>query len=139
MNNCYVLDACALLALLHDEPGAAFVADVICAANIGEADVSMHKVNLLEVYYDVYRSLGKAKADNVIREIQNQPIAIRSDISDSLFEETGRLKASYKISFADAFALATASVMRAALLTADHHEMDTIEQSEPGIQFLWIR
>jgi hypothetical protein len=45
----------------------------------------------------------------------------------------------YKVSFADTFALATASITDAFLLTADHHEMDRIEQVEPDIKFLWIR
>ena len=139
MTGRYVLDACALLALLRDEPGADVVADIINAANNGEIDLSMHKANLLEVYYDIYRSVGKGKADEVIAEIKGRPITILSDISDAIFEEAGRLKASYKVSFADTFALATASVTDATLLTADHHEMDTVEQNEQGIKFHWVR
>ena len=50
---CYILDACALLALLRDEPGADIVANAINAANNGEAEIIMHKANLLEVYYDL--------------------------------------------------------------------------------------
>jgi len=53
--NRYVLDACAMLAMLRDEPGADIVAAVINAANNGEAEIIMHKANLLEVYYDLYR------------------------------------------------------------------------------------
>ena len=45
----YVLDACALMALLHDEGGAEVVADAINEANNGEATIIMHKLNLLEV------------------------------------------------------------------------------------------
>ncbi|MCL2776059.1 MAG: type II toxin-antitoxin system VapC family toxin [Oscillospiraceae bacterium] len=137
--NKYVLDACALLAMLHNEDGADLVADIINAANNGEANLSMHKANMLEVYYDIYRSVGKIKADEIISELKKRPITIISDISDGLFEEAGRLKSLYKISFADVFALATASVTGAALLTADHHEMDKIEQSEPNIKFHWVR
>jgi predicted nucleic acid-binding protein len=139
MTGRYVLDACALLALLRDESGADVVADIINAANNGEIDLSMHKANLLEVYYDIYRSVGKEKADEVMAEIKGRPIIILSDISDAIFEEAGRLKASYKVSFADTFALATASVTDAALLTTDHHEMDAIEQNEQGIKFHWVR
>jgi predicted nucleic acid-binding protein len=135
----YVLDACALLALLRDETGADIVADTIKAANVDKANLIMHKVNLLEVYYDVYRSIGKARADEVVSKVKSQPITIISDISDALFEEAGRLKASYKISLADAVALAGTSVVGGILLTADHHEMDKVEQSEPNIKFQWIR
>jgi predicted nucleic acid-binding protein len=135
----YVLDACALLALLRDEPGADIVADVINAANAGDADISMHKANLLEVYYDIYRSISKEKADEVMNEIKGCPITVISEISDIIFEEAGRFKASYKVSFADTFAIATASVMNAALLTADRHEMDEVEKTEQGIKFQWVR
>jgi len=41
----YVLDACALLALLRNEPGADKVASAINAANNGEAKIIMHKSN----------------------------------------------------------------------------------------------
>jgi predicted nucleic acid-binding protein len=52
-----------------------------------------------------------------------------------LFMEAGRLKPLYKISFADAFALSTASITNSELVTADHHEMDKIQQNEPSIIF----
>lgn len=134
----YVLDACALLALLRNETGADKVADAINAANIGQAEIIMHKANLLEVYYDLYRSLGKEKAHLIISEVQKRPIAINSKITDKIFTEAGRLKANYKISFADSFALAQAAVSGGDLLTADHHEFDLIEKKEQ-IRFCWIR
>ena len=135
----YVLDACALLAILCNERGQDVVAEVLAAADSGAVKVLMHQANLLEVYYERYRAAGKEKADLFLSEFRERPITILSDIDDTLFKESGRLKASYKVSFADTFALATASVSGGTLLTADHHEMDKIEQSEPGIRFRWIR
>ena len=134
----YILDACALLALLRDESGADKVAAAINAANNGEAEIVMHKANLLEIYYDLYRSHGKDKADLILSEIKKCPITINAEITDKIFAEAGRLKASYKISFADSFALAQALVSGGELLTADHHEFEPIEEKEP-IQFHWIR
>ena len=61
--NRYVLDACALIALLQEEPGADKVADVLNSADNDEAEIVMHKVNFLEVYYDAYRSRGKDQAN----------------------------------------------------------------------------
>ena len=136
--NRYVVDACALLALLRNEPGADKVAAVINAANNGEAEVLMHKANLLEVYYDLYRSHGKETADMILSEVKKRPITINSEITDKIFAEAGRLKASYRISFADSFALAQALVSSGELLTADHHEFDSIEGKE-SIKFAWIR
>ena len=134
----YVLDACALLALLRNEPGADKVASAINAANSGSAKIVMHKLNLMEVFYDLYRSYGKTKADSIISEVKKRPLDINDSISDDIFAEAGRLKASYKISLADSIALAQAVVSSGELLTADHHEFDPIEGKEP-IRFNWIR
>ena len=137
MNN-YVLDACALLALLRNELGADIVAAVINSANNGEAGITIHKINLLEVFYDLYRTLGKEKAVEIVSEIKKRPITINTEITDEIFYEAGRLKALYKISLADSFALAQALVFNGELLTSDHHEFDSIEKLEP-IVFYWIR
>ena len=134
----YVMDACAILALLRDEPGADKVADILNTANKGNAIIVMHKANLLEVYYDLLRTHGKEKADIILSEIKKRPMEIIAEISDELFEEAGRLKSLYKISFADSFALAQAIVSDGALLTSDHHEFDAIEEKE-NINFEWVR
>lgn len=138
MSNIYVLDACAMIALLQDEEGADKVAAVINAANDGEAEVIMHKANLLEVYYDYYRTSGKEQADLVVDEIKKRPIEINAEITDQIFQEAGRLKASYKISFADSIALAQAMLTSGELLTSDHHEFDALDGVEP-ITFHWTR
>jgi len=134
----YILDACALIALLRNESGADKVAAALNAANNGKAKIIINKVNLLEVFYDLYRSLGKDKADIIISEIKRRPIEIIAEITDEVFNEAGRLKASYKISLADSIALAQAITLDGELLTADHHEFDPIEDHEP-VRFNWIR
>jgi len=134
----YTLDACALIALLHDELGADKVANAINDAFNGKAIIVMNKINLLEVYYDAYRSLGKDQANLMISELLKCPIIINSEISDEIFKEAGRLKATYKISLADSIALAQTIILNGSLLTADHHEFDVIEKTE-NISFQWIR
>jgi len=134
----YVLDACAIMAFIHDEPGTDIFEKILNMANVNEANVYIHKINLLEVYYDVFRYKGKQVSDDVLTEIKQNQIEIISNISDELFFEAGRLKASYKISLADSLAIACASVYYAELVTADHHEFDVIENKE-NIKFFWIR
>jgi predicted nucleic acid-binding protein len=90
------------------------------------------------VYYKVYRIRGEKEAKRMFAEFKKRPISINHEISDELFEEAGRLKATYKISIADSIALAQASVLDAEFLTSDHHEFDAVEKSE-RIQFHWIR
>jgi predicted nucleic acid-binding protein len=59
-------------------------------------------------------------------------------LTDSVFEQAGRLKGTYKMSLADAVLLAETSVCNGVVLTADHHELDIVEQNE-NIAFKWIR
>ncbi|MCL1790815.1 MAG: hypothetical protein FWG40_05570 [Peptococcaceae bacterium] len=72
----YTLDACALVALLQDEAGADKVADAMNEAYEGEATIMMNKLNLLEGYYDAYRSRGKEQADLMISELKKCPVSI---------------------------------------------------------------
>ena len=138
MKGIYVLDACAMIAFLQDEPGADIVAAVLTNAKDGKCKVYMNAINLLEVYYDIYRAISKEKADDEIAIIRKLPIEINSQITDEFFTEAGRIKASYRISLADSFALAQAITSDGELLTSDHHEFNTINGREP-ISFHWIR
>jgi len=138
MNEQYVMDACALIAFLRDEAGSESVTSVLRSADSGNAAIRMNGINLLEVYYDVYRMAGRKKAHEELIMIKKLPFTIASELSDDVFLEAGRLKASYRISLADSIALAEASVSGGLLLTADHHEFDVIEKQE-SIRFHWIR
>jgi predicted nucleic acid-binding protein len=138
MKTQYILDACALIAFLTNEEGAELVENVLLEAENGNAAVSMNKFNILEVYYGDYRVHGKDAADNMLGIIKNLPIKIIPELTDSVFEEAGRIKASYRMSLADAIVLAEASVCGGIVLTADHHEMGVVEQNEK-IDFKWIR
>jgi len=132
------MDACALIAFLSDEKGADVVNKVLLETLEGKAAVYMNSFNLLEVYYDIYRKMGKKKAEEELSMIEKLPISIRSGLSGNTFLEAGRMKASYRISIADSVALAETSISGGELLTADHHEFDAVEQKEK-IKFCWIR
>jgi predicted nucleic acid-binding protein len=134
----YILDACALIAVLTAESGADKIRVILQQAFRNRARVSMNKINLLEVYYDDYRTHGSAAAVRMLEKIKETPITIISEINDEIFLEAGRLKAVHKLSLADSIAIASASVSGAALITADHHEMDAVEAAE-RIRFFWIR
>jgi len=137
MNDIYVLDACALIAFIKGEQGADVVWDVLYKNVTGNAVVLIHEINLLEVYYGFYRERGKDYANRKLEQCIEFFTTIQG-LTTAVFTEAGRLKASYKISIADAIVLAQASISNGAVLTADHHEMDIVEQNE-NIVFKWIR
>ena len=138
MKPIYVLDACAMLAVLAEEPSSDKVVELYLQAVLGEIILIMNKLNLLEVYYYLYKVYGIQHADHFVEEIRQSPIAINHEISDDIFKEAGRLKASYKISLADSVALAQTTVLVGMLVTSDHHEFDVIDTNE-NIAFFWIR
>jgi len=134
----YVLDACAVVALLKDEDGADIVEGILEAANAKKVEVYMNTLNLFEVFYGVRREEGLAKAEAVYNMVLKLPITILDGIADDVFLEASRLKSSYRMSLADSIALGEASVLDAALITSDHHEFDAIKRDE-GIKIKWIR
>ena len=138
MKQVYVIDACALIAFLADEEGAGKVEGILKEAEKGKCKLFMNRINLLEVFYGVYREEGKEKAEEVLERILKLPIKIIKIIKSKVFKAAGRLKATYKISLADSIALAETFTKKALILTADHHEFDEIEGKEK-INFSWIR
>ncbi|GBR74444.1 toxin PIN domain [Candidatus Termititenax aidoneus] len=132
----YILDACALIAYLTNELGAEFVEKILINTKVNP--VIMHKVNLLEIYYGFFRDYGQEKADELLKDIPLLDLKIIDGVSDKLFREAGRLKATYKLSLADAICLAQAQISGATVVSSDHHEFDVIEQHE-ALNFAWLR
>ena len=136
--NKYVLDACAIVAVLNEEKGAESVRDLIDLAGNGSIAVYMNAVNLLEVYYGIYKAYDKDTAEDVLVHIYASPIEIVETVSVDILREAGRLKSLYKISLADSFAIAQASILGGTLVTSDHHEIDIVDENE-DIAFQWFR
>ena len=138
METKYVLDSCALLAYVYKEIGADVVKSIFTQADKNDVMLYMNKLNLFESYYDIRRSEGMQQAENFYSMILMSSIQIIDGISDLVFREAGRIKTSYKISLADSIALGQTSILKASILTSDHHEFDVIEKNEE-IKFAWIR
>jgi predicted nucleic acid-binding protein len=134
----FLIDACALIAYFKGEEGCEKMRRFFESAVLGEVSLSMSIVTLLEVYYGFYRDNGLEKAESVLKKTLELPIQIIETFGYPELHEAGRIKAHYKISFADMIVLSIASVSGQKLLTSDHHEFDIIEQNE-NIIFEWIR
>ena len=134
----FVLDACALIAYLNDEEGAEQVQMRLSEAVEQRAFILMSAVNFCEVYYDCLRAKGEQEASRLFEQVQKLPIDILREIDDPLLKEAGRMKVQGKISLADAFALVTAKLMDATMMSSDHHEFDVIEE-KGEVKIEWIR
>jgi predicted nucleic acid-binding protein len=135
----YLLDACAVLALLDNEKGANVVSGLLDSAKRGEITLSMNAANFIEVYYDRIRAVGSEEADKAIQKIyEDFPITIIEELNPAIVREAAYFKAAGKMSFADSILVATARYTGATVVTCDHVELDPIEQ-QGQITFLWIR
>jgi len=113
----YILDACALIAVLNKEKGAESVKEILEKARNNTVKIYMNKVNLLEVYYGILREYGEETADNIISEVYCSPVKIIDKLSDKVFKHAGILKSKYKISLADSIALAESINKKGELIT----------------------
>jgi predicted nucleic acid-binding protein len=130
----YILDACALMAALKREQGWEKVYTLIIRAKAGDIRLYMHIVTVLEVYYTIRREQGPEAAQDMLDNVDDSAIQITDDMSKPFFREAGRLKATYRMSLADTFVCAAASLLFATVVTADG-EMQPIE----GIDFFFFR
>ena len=118
-----VLDACALIAFLRDEPGA----DLVEGFLNDSAKCYVHALNLCEVYYDFWRAAGHEAAESAVADLLSLGIQERNDLDSQFWREVGRLKAVHRrVSLADCCSLALASRLGASLVSADRHEFEPL-------------
>ncbi len=132
----YVLDACALLALIKREDGALSVRQALESEN----DVCMvHAVNLCEVYYDCLRCYGNDSTEKLLADLIETGLTIRNDMDVDFWKGAGKLKAGGRISLADCFAILLAVREDAVVMTSDRHEFEpllTIPGFPAQVQFI---
>lgn len=123
----FIFDACAVVALLHQEAGAEVVAEIL------ENDENLcliHAINACEVYYDLYLRGGDAGASPVQEILERNGLVLDASIAPDFWQTAGRLKAQWRrVSLADCFALVLTIRKKGTLVTSDHHELDRIAQA----------
>jgi len=141
-------DSWAVMAWLQGEPAGVFVRDLIdwCDGKpeAGESVISLLQgvlipprlflsiINLGEVFYLLGRRKGEKTAWETIRKIKMTSIEIVS-IPDDLVLKAAAIKMKYPVSYADAFAVATAKGKNSLLMTGDP-EIKGINE----VDILWI-
>jgi ribonuclease VapC len=113
-----VLDSCALLALLRDEPGAEIVAGLLERAGQQNRSVHMTEVNYAEVQYTIRRKDGETVWASIAGQLLAAPIEFHA-ADRRLADVAAGFKARFKISLAAAFAAALAKERKAELVTGD--------------------
>ncbi len=128
-----LLDSYAILTLLNDEPGAQVVADLLRAGARDEDPLLVNEINVGEVFYIVakHRSLGEA--EHVLRHLETLPLEIVSNGYAEVID-AARVKARFPLSYADAFAVATAIRFGACVVTGDRE----FAAAEDAVDIVWL-
>jgi predicted nucleic acid-binding protein len=88
-------------------------------------------------------TISKKKYDErtalkLLEDLKITPIKIDTEITDDILIKAGRLKSLYRMSLADSVGLAEAIFNGGYFVTADHHELESVEKRE-NIDMIWIR
>ena len=129
----YVLDSFALLAYLEDERGAGLVREVLEHGQIHAGSVRLSVINLGECLYIIEREQGLEEAHKAIAAIEQLPIEVALADRSRTFA-AAHIKAHYKVSLADAFAIALAQESAATVVTGDPE----FKEVEKLISVLWL-
>lgn len=132
----FVLDSYALIGYLEGEPFADWLQELLLSARDGKCRLYLHVIQLGEVYYITLREQGKQTADLAYARIKNFPLTLIDIIDEKLLLSAASIKATFSVSYADAFAAAVAEIYDAVLLTGDP-EFKALEK-EGIITIKWL-
>lgn len=118
MSEKLVLDSFALVALFHRESGWQNVQEALYEQERAKSRAFLNWVNWGEFYYIVKRRVGHAMAAEALRLLEQLPIELFS-VDQPLVKEAAEIKSDHPVSYADAFCIATAQRLNAAVLTND--------------------
>lgn len=136
MTNEIVFDSYAMLALFREEEGQHEVAQLLTDMSVGEKTGYMSVINAGEVYYITSRKQGIERAKLAINSLMKFPLKM-VEVTLLVALDAAKLKAKYKLSYADSFAAALTIEKRATLITGDH-EFKVLEK-EPHFKVKFIR
>ena len=117
-DDCKIFDSWALLAWLLEQQGYREVRGLLEEAGQGELSLLMSWINVGEVYYMAARKRGSQVAEAFLEELPSLPIQTVLPSAED-FIVAARLKATRRISYADAFAAALAIQQQAPVVTGD--------------------
>ena len=128
-----VLDSYAILAFLKQEPNFEIVKDLLRSSSKGRETLLMNQINAGEVYYQIAKQDLSKDVGRFWNHFLQLPILFVANDFD-LVLEAAKLKASFQIAYAGAFAVATAIREGASIVTGD----PDFKHVEPLVKIDWL-
>lgn len=114
----YLLDTSAIFALTDEEAGVEEVEKLLRRAQASQCQLAACFITLLELYYVTLQEKGEDEAARLIGLVKAWPLRWIYPDEKTLLQ-AGRLKASYRLSVADALIAAVAKLQKATLVHKD--------------------
>jgi predicted nucleic acid-binding protein len=114
----YILDSYALLAYLNNEAGMDRIQAILREAGLGKCRVLLSILNLGEVIYIIEREVGLPQAQEVLALLEQLANSILPSTNKTVLS-AAHIKANYRHSYADAFAVVAAQENDGLILTGD--------------------
>lgn len=130
---CFVFDSFALLAYFQGEAAALKVKEILKKAGREEALVFLSVVNLGEILYTVERKLGRDTSQETLHDVLTLPVQIAEATLDRVLS-AAHIKATFPLSYADAFAVGLAQETAATVVTGDPE----FRRVESLVNVLWL-
>lgn len=127
----YVFDTSAWLTLIEDEAGADVVQSLLERANAGSIEIFVSFMSFMEVFYITLQERDVDEARTRFRLMASLPIVL-AESTVSLSLTAGTLKATHRMSVADAWIAALAQERGATLV----HKDPEFEQLEDSLEVL---
>ena len=121
-----VLDTYAVMMILEKEPGYEKVQELLTEAQNDQRDILMSAINVGEAYYIVRKEYCEEAANQYLDFIRATKVRIVVPTFDDILA-SARIKATYPLSYADAFAIALAQKENVSVITGDP-EFKKVEQ-----------
>ena len=129
----FVFDSFALLAYFQAERGSLKVKAILQEARNDEAVVFLSIINLGEIIYTVECKLGRATSQETLHDMLTLPVQIAEATRDRVLS-AAHIKATFAVSYADAFAVALAQETAATVVTGDPE----FRRVESPVNVLWL-
>jgi ribonuclease VapC len=128
-----VLDSWAIVAFLEEEPAAERVEEIIISSLDSNKHLLISVINMGEVWYSIARAHSSREADNAVRKVISAGLEmVAADWEMTL--QAARIKARYKLAYADCFAAALALSRDAELVTGDPE----FRQLKNELNIVWL-
>jgi ribonuclease VapC len=128
MKTKYILDTSAVITFFTGESGAEVVKNLLIKSEKNEIIIYIPNVVLIEFYYISYKRVGEEFANQMFAYLRNLPVSFINYTDEAYIIQSGRLKAQYPISFADALISAYALLEDATLVHKDSEFLSLKEE-----------